>query len=137
VSTIGEFRQNVQELFERELGFTFVPGLLEGPNNFGEWRGSVYLRRVQEDPARVAEQQIFLILRVFAPYTSEGSLSPNAPYNPFPLEEMAEKLLAVIARNQTGLGPWYQRVTSIDIDPETQGIQAALFAYSANSGVAT
>jgi hypothetical protein len=135
VNEISQFRRNVQEMFARELGIQVFPGLLEGPNQFGEWLGSLYLQRVQEDPARVAEQQIFLTLRVYAPFSSESVISPTGTYDPSPLEEMADKILAAIARNQTGLGAWYQRVTAIEIDPVTQGVQASLFAYSSNPGV--
>lgn len=136
METITSYRAAVQQAFADGLDIKFVGGRLEGPNQFGEWLGSVYLQRVQEDAARVAEQQIFLVVRVFAPFSSQGSLSPSEPYDPAPLEQMAEKILAVAAANQTGLGAWFQRVTSIEIDPVTQGIQAMVFAYSSNPGVA-
>jgi hypothetical protein len=129
-----QFRQNVQDMFARELDVTFVPGLLEGPNQTPDWLGSCYLRRVQEDAMRVNEQQIFLVVRVFAPFTGQGTLQPTAPADPQPLEEMAMKIQAAISRNQTGLGAWFQRVQAIDIDPETMGVQASVFAYSSNDG---
>lgn len=135
MTTISEFRQNVQKVFEEGLKVQFVPGRLEGPNQFGEWLGSCYLERVQEDPARVDEQQIFITLRLFAPYVQQRS--PNEPYDPTPLEEMAEKILATIAANQTNLGAWYQRVRSIDFDPVSQGVQAQVFAFSGNPGTGT
>lgn len=133
---IRTFRETVQAMFARELGITFVPGVMVGPNQSGDWRGSCALVRVQEDPGRVAEQQIFLRIRVFAPFDSSGTLSPNTPSDPSAIEDMADKVLQAIARNQTGLGAWYQRVTSIDIDPDTQGLEAQLMAYSDNPGVA-
>ena len=132
--TLGEFRQNVQDQFARGLEVIFVPGLLEGPNQSGDWLGSCYLSRVSEDPARVDEVQIFVTIRVFAPYSQEGSRSPNVPFDPAPLEEVSEKIFAVIAANQTGLGAWFQRITSIEIDPVRQGVQAILMAYDRNPG---
>lgn len=136
MNEISEFRQNVQDMFKNELGISFVPGLLDGPNQTMDWLGSVYVRRIQEDPARIAEQQVFLTMRVYAPFSSQGVISPSEPYDPAPLEEMASKILDAIARNQTGLGAWFQRVTAIDIDPETQGVQASILAYSSNPGIA-
>lgn len=130
------FRSNLQQMFSRELGMQMFPGLLEGPNEgTDEWRGSICWARVQEVPARVAEQQSYLIMRAWAPYTHEGSLSRRRPYDPTPLEEMADRILGAIARNQTGLGKWFQRVTAIDFDNEKQGLQATILAYSANPGV--
>jgi hypothetical protein len=132
---IRQFRQAVQDTFARELGFTFFPGVLIGPNQAGEWRGSCALVRIQEAPARPAEQQIFLRLRCFAPFSTQGTLSPNEPPDPGELEDMADKVLQVIARNQAGLGAWFQRITQIDIDPDTRGIEATVMAYSNNPGV--
>jgi hypothetical protein len=133
--TLSQFRQNVQDTLAAGLGVTMVPGLLDGPNQFGEWRGSVYVQRVQEDPSRVAEEQLYLIVRVFAPFSSEGVISPNNPYDPTPLEDMVDKLQQVVAANQTGLGAWYQRITAVEIDPVNQGLQATVFAYTDNQGV--
>jgi hypothetical protein len=134
---ISQFRQNLQDMFARELAITIVPGMLEGANDtFGETIGSVYVRRIQENPARVAEQQVFVILRVYLPFSSSAVVSQNQPLDPTPLEDMAGKILDAIARNQTGLGAWFQRVTAIDIDIEDQGVQAQILAYSQNDGVA-
>lgn len=130
------FRQTVQDMFARELKMKFVPGVFVGPNQSGDWIGSCALVRAQEDPARVAEQQILLRVRVFAPFDSSGTLSPDVPSDPGPIEDMADQVLQAIARNQTGLGAWFQRVMAIDIDPETQGLEATVFAYSDNPGVA-
>lgn len=134
--TISEFRENVQRVLAEGLGIRFVAGLLEGPNQSLEWLGSVYVRRIQEDPGRVAEQQIYLLIRIFRPFNGEGVLSPIEPYDTVELEEMAEKLMAVCAANQTGLGPWFQRMQSMEFDPATQGIQAQMMAYTANPSVA-
>jgi hypothetical protein len=131
------FRQTMQEMFARELGITMVPGLLNGPNTtFGETIGSLSFRRIQEDPSRVAEQQLYLVLRVYPPFSEAAVISMNAPYDPTPLEQLAAQIVDAIARNQTGLGAWFQRVTAFDFDPEDQGLQATIFAYSSNPGIA-
>jgi hypothetical protein len=137
MSELAAFRANVQEMFARELGFPFVPGLMEGPNQAGTgvWIGSVALMRVQEMPGRVMEQEVFLTIRAFAPFSGDALISPSLPYDPQPLEEMADRILAAIAGNQTGLGAWFQRVTAIDLDHATQGVQAQMKAYTANPGV--
>lgn len=135
---VGAFRQNVQDMFQRELTadgtpLQMFPGQLEGPNQgTGEWRGSVCLLRVQEDGRQVAQVQIYLRCRFWAPMTMSGQLSPNVPYDPAPLEAMAVKIQEAVSRNQTGLGAWYQRLTDIEFDNENQGIQATVFAYDSN-----
>lgn len=132
-STITEFRANVAKAFADGLEMKIVPGKLAGPNQTREWIGSCWLERVREDPARVMEQQVFIGLRCWAPFKAQKS--PVVPYDPTPLEEMAEKILYTIAINQTGLGAWFQRVTSILFDPDNQGLEASIFAYAANPGV--
>ena len=133
---IKAFRENVQQAFAEGLGIRMVPGLLEGPNQTREWLGSCYVPRIQEVGSRVDEEQIFTTLRVFAPFRSEGVISPNLPFDPSELEEMANKIQAVSAAHQiTGFGAWTSRITSIEIDPVNQGIQAVLFSYDVNAGV--
>lgn len=131
------FRQNMQDVFAEELGAKMVPGILEGPNEWSteKWLGSVAISRIIEDPRNVAQVQIYLLVRVFAPHRSEGQISPYRPFDPTPLEEMASKIQAVIKRNQTGLGSWYQRVTGLEFDHTDQGVQATVFAYSDNDGI--
>lgn len=131
------FRQNVQDMFARELGMTMVPGVFEGPNQWSteKWIGSVAIAKTNEDPRNVAQVQIYLLCRFFAPFRSQGSISPNEPFDPSQLEDMARQVEEAVARNQTGLGAWYQRVTGIDYDHNDQGIQATVFAYSANEGL--
>lgn len=133
------FRQNVQDMFGRELGehvpLAMQPGLLEGPNETrtGNWMGSVAIQRVIEDPRNVAQAQIYLICRVFPPFRAQ--VSPNKPYDPTELEQMATWIQDAVARNQTMLGAWYQRVTGIDFDVEDQGVQWTVFAYTDNDSI--
>lgn len=141
MADVGAIRQNVQDMLAGELGksltIKLVPGLLEGPNQWSaeEWIGSVSLARVQENAANVSELDVYLLARFFAPFSSQGTISPNEPYDPAKLEAMAVLVQQAVARNQTGLGAWYQRVTQIEFDNETQGIQATIFARTDNDGV--
>jgi hypothetical protein len=128
------FRSNVGAMLKDELGGMLIqPGLISGPNTtHGEWIGSLYLQRVQEDPARPAELQVFMIFRAYAPFDSSSVLNANVPFDPTPLEQMSNQIQQAFARHPTGLGAWFQRVTSIEFDVEEQGVQAQIFAYSGN-----
>jgi hypothetical protein len=129
------FRKNVQDMFQTNLGVTMVPGQLEGPNEWSAttWLGSVAIAKVTENPRNVAEVHIYLLCRFFAPY--KPPISPNEPYDPAPLEQMAEKIQLLVRSNQTGLGAWFQRVTGLEFDLVDQGIQATFQATAENDGI--
>lgn len=127
------FRSNVQAMFQRELGITMVPGVLDGKNDtFGEWIGSVAIQKVTEDPRNVNEVTVSLVCRFFAPFNMDATVSPNQPYDPSPLEAMAAQIQQAVEKNQTGLGAWFQRVTDIEFDLVDQGVQAMVFARAWN-----
>lgn len=128
------FRQNVQDMFQRELGVTMVPGQLDGPNQWSatEWQGSVVIAKFVENPRNVGEIQISLIARFFAPFSSQGQVNVNVPYDPTPLEQMAAQIQQAVQRNQTGLGAWFIRATGLEFDVEDQGIQVTIFALTEN-----
>ena len=55
------------------------------------------------------------------------------------LREMADtgtdKMKDVIRRNQVGLGPWFQRLTSFTIDYPRQWVEATVLAIDRNRGL--
>lgn len=131
----GTFRKNLQAALMEELGIKIIPGQLEGPNENREWQGSLVVARAVEDPRNVAQIQLYAYLRLWAPFEKGATRSPNLPYDPEPLELMDAKLRQAIQRNQTGLGPWYQRLQAVEFDVVNQGLQATIFAYSANAAL--
>jgi hypothetical protein len=132
MSTIGEFRQAIKEILARELEIDFVDGKLEGPVE-GSDRGSIFPLTKGENPEAVTEEMLYLVVRVFK--ASETRRATSTPYDPKELEDLAELVQKIVAKHQTGLGLWFQRVTQVEWDLDRQMIEALVLGVQANPAV--
>lgn len=132
MGSLTDFRLALQQQLADDLSIMFVPGRLVGPIE-GRDLGSVYAERISEVSGHVLEQDVLAIVRVFR--ALREPTDPQVPYDPAPLEELVDMLQASIKAHQTGLGVWYQRLISADVDPELQGVEAVIVGRTANAGV--
>lgn len=126
------FREALQAQLADALGIPFKPGMLEGPIENMPALGCCWISRVNEVSGRVADEQIEARVRVYKRY--EQQIDAETPIDPSPLEAYVEALQASVQAAQTGLGPWYQRLTAAQIDPATQGVEVTIVAWARNAG---
>src|SRR5579872_1093565 len=113
---LTDYRNALANVIAEGLSVPVVPGMLEGPQTDRDV-GSLYCRLVAEVPTRVGEETIISVLRLFKQYDQQVDKSTS--FDPTPLETWLDQLQAVIAANNTGLGPWFQRIVSFTIDIPT------------------
>jgi hypothetical protein len=122
VSTAAQtFRENVRAYLQDELGIPFVAGMLVG----GESRprtaiGCVWVaEKARVEPA--TDENITLLVRVFPPFSQ--TRNQETPFDPTPLEDLADAVQLALAAVQTTMGPWlcdWQRTT---LDMEDQAFE--------------
>lgn len=111
-------------------GFEVVPGRLEGPMQDFE-RGSFWLSEVEEDEDNVDLQVLEGRLRVFLRFYERRG-GDIEPFDPAPLEEVAEVLQAGLRSIMTSAGPWFFRVTGWELLLEEQGVELGVRAWMEN-----
>ncbi len=77
--------------------------------------------------------QMEVRVRVFRAY--EQQIDPEHPVDPKPLEDYVSRIQESVQAHQTGLGAWYMRMISAQIDPITQGVECAIVGWANNPGV--
>lgn len=125
--SLTTIRVGIQTELQRELGIRFVAGMLVGPIDTGNL-GCVWTPGVRER-ANVQEQDVILKSRVYLQWkpTDETLRDPAA------LENLAETFLTALRDEQVNqYGVWMYRVAEIEIDLETNGIEATITAVRAN-----
>ena len=132
MSRLKTFRLQLQTQFEEAFGFKFVPGRLDGPITDRNL-GCVWISQGGELAGDVNTAQLAATVRVFRKFP--GQIEPTKPLDPSPLEEYVELLQATIKDHSTGLGPWFQRLVTWEIDPVTQGVEAVIIALEQNYGI--
>lgn len=132
MATLSSFRAAVQAQLAAALGIAFVAGRLEGPIQ-GRDLGCVFPAAVAEVSPNVSEETLELRARVFKRFQQQ--LDAETPVDPAPLEALAEQIQAAIKAVETTLGPWFARVTRVDIDTQRQSVEAVIVGFGSNIGV--
>src|SRR5215204_3921738 len=131
--SLTTFREAVQTELQTDLGITFVGGTITGPVDDRDI-GCVWIASMQPMEDAVV-QAIDLRVRVFKLWRqpdSYPSLDPSA------LETLAEQVQASLVDIRASAtiratGVWFlQSVASVEIDPETYGVEAQIIAARQN-----
>lgn len=134
-NSLTDFRVNLQDYLQAQLGIEFVGGMIDGPVEDRKI-GCAWTASVEEWPDDVLLEQINVSVRIFLPWRQ-----PQGTTNPTPavrdLEQLAEDLQVILKPVQAAasggtLGPWQFRLTGVEIDLETNGIEGSIQALQSN-----
>lgn len=127
--TLSQFRQNVQDELQTDLGIPFVGGKIEGPVGNSDL-GCCWAAGKREVPEHVDDEQLELRVRVFVRY--EQPIDPEVPIDTSPLEQLADRIQLSLKDKQTSLGVWFLRVTDVEIDPDRQALEVGVYGLQRN-----
>ena len=125
------FRQAVASQLATALDIPFVDGKLDGPVSRQDL-GCTFPGRTEELEGNVDIQQITVYVRVFKRMETNRR-NPQVPPDPEPLEAIADLIPASLDDIQTAAGPWYFRVVSVEVDMDTQGVEAVVVGWAQNA----
>jgi hypothetical protein len=123
----------VQDELERDLGITFYGGTINGPIDDRDV-GCVWIASLAPMEDAVV-QAVEVRIRVFKRWRQPDSY-PSL--DPSELEDLAEQVQASLVDIRTSeavrnSGAWFlQTIASVEIDPDTYGIEATMVAARAN-----
>lgn len=127
MSTVGAFRQAVQDHLEDDLGITVVAGTREGRSEDRDI-GYVWVARVAEAGGSVQDETITLGVRIFKQWKQQqGTHRPVTA-----LEDLIETLQTSLAPVRTTLGPWFFRLTDIEPNYEDSYVTGTIEAWQQN-----
>jgi hypothetical protein len=127
--TLTGFREAVQAELQVDIGIDFVPGVLVGPVE-GRPLGCVWCAGKKEADDNVGDEIIEVHVRAFQAVVLPQD--PTVPVDPGPLEELADQIVAALKDKQTAFGPWFTRITELELDMETQGLEITLIGRQEN-----
>ena len=133
--SLTTFRQTLVTQFGAAAGLTAVtftsgkpdPAFRVSPDRA---IGFVYPLSTNEVGGRVNEEELRLAVDVFARWAADPSL--ENPADPAVLEGYRDSLMASVKANETGQGPWFQRISSVVFDHDRQMITAIVYARETN-----
>jgi hypothetical protein len=129
------FRTAVQNQLATALGIEIVAGKL--PEEFRAARkdiGCVWPGSAHEVDGQVDLEQLVVYARIYKRFDQSQARNPEKPVDPTEIETLAELIqgsLDDIANAPAG-GPWYFRVTSVEIDMDYQRVEAVIVGFDAN-----
>ena len=118
--SLTNFRAAVRDRLQTVTGIPMIDGYLEGPIETRDL-GCVWPVAKREDEDNAALERIELRARIFKRYVR--STNPETPIDPSELEALAETVQGGLDDIQGSAGPWYFRVTGIEFDVVTNGIE--------------
>jgi hypothetical protein len=131
---LTQFRRFVAATLEPALGVRLEPGKIDGPIERVA-AGCIWSEGVQEVPEQVDDQLLVVMVRVFNPNRRRRAGRKPPPDQLTALEELAELVQTTMRDVQTQGGPWFNRVTACEIDPDLNMVEVTIVARSANLGV--
>jgi hypothetical protein len=128
-NTLTSFRLALQAYLKTTFSFEFESGQLEGPIE-DRTVGCCWTVSVSEWPEDVQLEQITVGVRIFKQWQQQQGL-PNPSISD--LEDLAETLQEALKPVQTTLGSaWQFRLTQVELDLETNGIEGTIVALQPN-----
>lgn len=125
--SLTSFRQAVQDELQKDLGITFVAGMLTAAAN-DRTIGCVWAAGIREG-SDINTEEIVLHARVFTQFeATQGYKQGDIDQ----LEQLAEQLQTALRDKQATLGPWFFRVTEVELLIEEHGVQATIVAVDDN-----
>lgn len=128
--TLTSFRQGVANELAADLGITLVvDGRCEGP--FTQELICSWSPGKAPYPTDVNLEQVEVRVRVFKappPRRHDAQL----PFDPAPLEELAETIQTALKDKRTALGPWYFQLLELRIDDERWCVELQLVGLQDN-----
>ncbi len=133
--SLTTFRQTLVTQFGAAAGLTAVaftsgkpdPAFRVSPDRA---LGFIYPMSTNEVGNRVNEEELRLIVEVYQRFTVDPTL--ESPTDPTVLEGYRDSLMASVKANETGQGPWFQRISSCVFDMDRLMITAVVYAREAN-----
>lgn len=132
MTTLVEFRRNVQQELATDLDIRFVAGYYDGPSEEQDL-GCVFVRGKREVAEDVNQEELHLGVRVFRQWKQTEGYTEDLSNR---LEELAEGIQSSLADKVTVLGPWFFRVTELEILWEQAAVEATVVGWQQNLAVA-
>lgn len=127
------YRTSLRGHLATSTGVSFVDGKLQAGAPDHDI-GCVWPLRVQELGSDVSVERIFLAARVFK--VRKQQTDPQTPaHDPADLEDLAQDVMDAVSTHQTGLGPWFQRVTEVTYDVDENAIECVIEAWQLNQSL--
>lgn len=128
--SLTTFRQAVAARAGTALSIaTVLDGKLEGPVQRRDVVCSWPARKGElPDDADLEELEVFV--RVLTAYVQR--VDDETPWDPGPLETIAETLQAGLDDIQTAAGPWFFRLVEVEIDVDRQSVTGRVLGWQRN-----
>lgn len=136
--SLTTFRQTLVTQFGAAAGLTAVtftsgkpdPAFRVSPDRA---LGFVYPMSTNEVGGRVNEEELRLAVDVYQRFTADPTI--ESPTDPTTLEGYRDSLMASVKANETGQGPWFQRLSSCTFDMDRLMITAIVYGREANQSL--
>lgn len=130
-ATLTEFRLALQALLNAELELEFRPG--KPPDDWSSEEqplGFVWTTGKARGEDNAMDELLEAHVRVYTKFLA--SEVPEKPFDPTPLEELAEQVQRLLHGRAATFGPWWTSWIQTEIDVETQGIELTFVGAQQN-----